>query len=640
MAYQNKYKATFATKTGKTAYLYLQEDSYVGDVIEYQGVDLSLQYIPTSDDPFEPIFASQLNIILDITDEETGNTSADMPDFTTLNDRKYLTKLYLDEDLEWCGWVLSDNVQVTYSTGRKQIGFNAIDGLGLLKSIPLPIADSINTNEINTLLYYLLLSLNSIEFQDDLNLMTICSYYSTEMDNRSIHAYSEPFNQSYLPYRTFIDNNVYISCLDVITNIAKSFGCRLFQASGKWWIVAINEFANVNAYFTEYTSAVVVSDYGTIDTLSTIEGFNGNTSGLYFIDNSQMKLLKKGYNRIEQNVKSETANNYISNGNFRPYTGAFADNWNSGTVGGVGNSVTIISNDNETFASYRLTKGSTTGDNAFFEIKSGSYPKIIGGVKLEFSWIFQGQDLGASPRGFVYLYITDGTYYWWWNGTTWVSTSQFMIIPAYSGGGGDAINSYSFKTAVTPIAGELHFKYSIESGTGNFVQISNMQLKITPLISEVYYFSYLTSNLDYVKTIDIPYGSFTSGSYYPVEKGIILLSNGNNSATWYEYGSESTYDSLLSLIVQKYTNIYAKNIINIDCNLSSFSTTNGILNASKLIKADDIDPIQINVSDKSYMIGNATISYARDETQATLLEISNIDIENTNGYEITYNVLI
>ena len=40
------------------------------------------------------------------------------------------------------------------------------------------------------------------------------------------------------------------------------------------------------------------------------------------------------------------------------------------------------------------------------------------------------------------------------------------------------------------------------------------------------------------------------------------------------------------------------------------------------------------------MIGNATINYARDETQATLLEISNVDVENTNDYEITYNVLI
>ena len=152
MAYENKYKATFATQTGKTAYLYLQEDSYAGSLIEYQGVSINLQYIPNSDDPFEPVYASQLNVVLDVTDD-----LANIPDFTTLDDRKYFAKLYLDSDLEWCGWVLSDNVQISYSTGRKEMSFNAIDGLGMLKSIPLPIDASTNTNAINTLLYFIYL---------------------------------------------------------------------------------------------------------------------------------------------------------------------------------------------------------------------------------------------------------------------------------------------------------------------------------------------------------------------------------------------------------------------------------------------------------------------------------------------------
>ena len=124
------------------------------------------------------------------------------------------------------------------------------------------------------------------------------------------------------------------------------------------------------------------------------------------------------------------------------------------------------------------------------------------------------------------------------------------------------------------------------------------------------------------------------------EKGILLLSNGNNPSTWYEYGSGTTFPSLVQLLMQKFTNIYARNIINLDCNLSSFSTSNGILNASKLFKATDTDPSQINVASNSYMLGNSTISYPNDETQATLLQISNTNITATNGYEISYNTLI
>lgn len=637
MAYENKYKATFATQTGKTAYLYLQEDSYAGSLIEYQGVSINLQYIPNSDDPFEPIYASQLGVVLDVTDD-----LANIPDFTTLDDRKYFVKLYLDNDLEWTGWVLSDNVQITFTTGRKQLFFNAIDGLGLLKSITLPIDASIDTNSLNSLLYFIRLCLNGVDFPNTPNIMTVCSYFANGMQDRAIHSYSEPFNQTYLPYRTFIDTNItYISCFDVLSNIVKSFGCRLFQAGGKWWIVAVNEFANENNWFTEYTyTGTVASSGNNLNTLSTIQGYVGNTSGLYFIDNSQFKLLKKGFNKVEYNYKVSEADNYISNGNFRPFTGLYADNWQI-NFGGIGSSVTIINNTSDSFAQYRLIQGTTSpSNNASIEIKSGSYPKIIGGVKLEFSWIFQGQDLSASPRGFVYVLLTDGTNNYWWNGTSWVTTSQFYTVPAYSGSSGNDINSFSFKTAVTPIAGELHFKYSLEAGTGNFAQLSNMSLQITPLINSIYYFSYINDTKEYVKSIDIPYGNFTSGSYYPVEKGILLLSNGNNPSVWYEYGSGTTFPSLLQLLMQKYSNIYAHNIINIDCNLSSFSTSNGILNASKLLKATDTDPSQINVANNSYMLGNATISYPNDQTQATLLQISNTDIETTNGYEITYNTLI
>jgi hypothetical protein len=149
MAYYNKYKFTFATRANKTAYLYLQEDlGSAPTIIEYPGVDLNLQYLPNSDDPFEPIFASQLGIVIDITDDIEN-----IPNLTTLNDRKYFAKLYLDADIEWCGWVLSDSVSIGFSTGRRQMSFNAIDGLGMLQSIPLPqpFEESINNKDLQDL---------------------------------------------------------------------------------------------------------------------------------------------------------------------------------------------------------------------------------------------------------------------------------------------------------------------------------------------------------------------------------------------------------------------------------------------------------------------------------------------------------
>jgi hypothetical protein len=634
MAYQNKYQATFATKSGKIAYLYLAEDGYSGSVIQYQGIHIDLQYIPTSDDPFEPIFASQLNIVLDVTDNISN-----MPNLVTLNDRKYNAKLYIDSDLEWEGWVLSDSVQLGYSTGRRQLSFNAVDGLGILRDILLPIDPTVNSNQINSLLYYLNLCLNQLAFPDNPNLKIVCSYYASGMNDRATHSYSEPFSQTYLANRTFLNNFIYTDCLTVISNIVKSFGCRIFQAGGKWWIVAINEFANINAYYTEYDYTGTVVTSGTINTLTQIQGYTGNTSNLYFIDNSQIKLLRKGFNKIQQSINIPVADNYAPNGNFRPYTGNQVYNWDAYASSGA--SVTIVDDPTYTSAQYRLTK---TSGSCFIQIEVAAGlspakgPFVNGNNVLDVSWIFQGQDLSASPRALVYMYITDGTISYYWDGTNWVSGSiTFMTVPAYTGTSGSDINNYSFKTKTTPIDGQLFFKLSLEAGTGNFIQISNFKIAVTPFASNVNYTGYIVNNNQYVKTIDILYGYDSPEGGYAPELGIFLNSSGNYLDGWYEYGTSVYYSSLLLLLFQKYINIFGNNIINIDCSLSSWNTANGYINGSKLFNATDTDPSQINISSNSYMLGNATISYSNDEIKSTLLQISNANISATFTRLFTYN---
>ena len=116
--------------------------------------------------------------------------------------------------------------------------------------------------------------------------------------------------------------------------------------------------------------------------------------------------------------------------------------------------------------------------------------------------------------------------------------------------------------------------------------------------------------------------------------------DGTAAVSWYEQDDATTYSSLLLLLIQKYMNIYGFNLINIDCNLSSFDTANGYLNGAKLFKADDTDPAQINVSENSYMLGNSTINYTSDESQATLIQISNELVEATIGKTYIYNTII
>lgn len=642
MQYYDKYKITYATKTSKTAYLYLQEYlSSQPTIIEYQGIDISLQYLPKSDDPFEPIYSSQLNVTIDITDDMVN-----MPNLVTLDDRKYFAKLYLGSDLEWTGFVLSDNVQVTFSTGRKQLYFNCVDGIGMLKDIILPISNRVNTNTANTILYYIRTALNSLNLPTTPNIVTSCNFYGNGMTDRGTSLSAEPFSQSYLPYRTFLNKDLtYKDCLTVLSNIVKSFGCRLFMSGGKWWIVSINTFANTTINYTEYTSTGTVASSGTTSKLSTIEGYNGNTSGLYFINNSQFKLLKKGFAKIYYNKPIETAFNFFSNGNLRPLQVGSTlqpENWNVSWTG-LG-SASYVSNANENTAVVSLNRGTSASATLQLMPVSGGNPAAgpyIGAAsKLKVSWTYFGQSL-SGYRGNVYLSVSAGSSYYVWNGTAWSSTvGDYYSIPAYTGPSGSQINTFSFETGVVPIAGQIGFIISVETGTCEFIQVGDFKLEVIPLLDQVNYTIYKNSTSQYSKEIEIPYGVYSASGTNPVELGVIQNSSGAAFIYWYQYGKATTYPSLIGLLMQQYMNVYGNNIINLDCNLSSFETANGFINGAKMFKATDTDPSQINISENSYMLGNSTIDYATDSTQATLLQISDTNITATNTYELFYNTLI
>jgi hypothetical protein len=276
MAYEIKYRITAATKSGVSSIVNIYEEDYVGSIIEYPCIDLQIQYIPRSDDTFEPIYVSQLNLSIDVTDDVEN-----MPDFTTLNDRKYFIRVLSGANLDWQGWVLSDNVQYVFSTGRKQLAFNAIDALGMLEKIPFFITDETTLVDIFTAIFYIKTALLKLEYPLEYDIVSGVSFYADGMDNRTADPTADTLGQSYINYATFInDNQVATNCLEVLTKIVKSVGSRLFQAKGNFYIVPLTQFAQDSYYVTIYNSDGSVFDDAIYNSTGNIEGFNSNTSGL------------------------------------------------------------------------------------------------------------------------------------------------------------------------------------------------------------------------------------------------------------------------------------------------------------------------------------------------------------------------
>lgn len=629
MAYGQKYSVLFATRANKDVELKIWQDSYVGAIIDLQGVDVNLQYIPSSDDPYEPIIASQLGVTIDFTDD-----LSDIINFTDINDRFTYVEMYVNSVIEWVGFVINDDVQISYSTGRKMAAFNATDGLGMLKDIKF-VSENANygVNDIILLKDIFRACFNSIGFKNNRNYITMCSYYSVGMYTRATQLYADPFDQACLNYRSLLEDEYnYTNCLDILSNIARSFGCRIFQAKAKWWIVSINEFATINAYYSEYAPTglrVNNGDGNIINTSSTIQPYLGNTSGLYFIDNSQLKVIKKGFYKIIAEGDVEIADNYLPNGDLKDNNGTEATYWVRASTG----DGTCLLQPNLTFDSYYFELTAPSGGPAgtasvTLDTNSNAYVTTTDSLQLN---ILIGAPSQAAAIGFIDITINTGSLiYYLNNDAEWqtTATSYTVFNPKTTGASEDFV--LDLKTAIFPGFGSLSFAYRISEGI-SIVTLTNFILKIKSTISAYNLSGTLVENEQYTKTISLPYGSSGSQSYYPSAKGTLVLTDKSVAAGWYRYGFDPSNEfyTLSELIVQQYVNTYALNIINVDCNLSEFYTSNTnhrVLNASKLIFATDTDPASINISSKSYMLGNATISYPANTASATLLQISNTEI--------------
>lgn len=625
MSYNSKYKITFATKTDTISNVYLLEDGYEGDLIEYPATNVNIQYIPQSDDVFESIVVSQLSITIDVTEDEVN-----MPNFTTLNDRKYLVKVFNDEFLEWQGWALSDSVNISFTTGRKELSFNAIDGLGMLEKIKYTVGTSYYYTDLQNCLTYISTALNQIQFPTPLNIISGISYYSESMNNRDDASYYEPLNQSYLRLITFLDDNsVVTDCLTILREICKSFGAKLFQSGCKWYIITPNQFAQVNYYFTEYNSSLFIEDSGVMSFTGNVEPYTGNTSGLYFIDNSQTKILRKGYNKVRLDKTIDYPSNFITNANLQIYTGNDAFGWYEYTTG-TGASVLVKVYEETGFNSFILFSGNLGSANVYpLNIPILNF-NDIGSISFDISNIPTNVTIAKICK--VYVTLTDGTdSYYIDENSHWVqsTTEHYFVSIDTPISQINSTKSVTIDLPPAPITGTFNIVFINDTDCYDWVELSNFNLDISQLFVSVLTESYINDSDEYVYDIDLPIGiNYTiNGKYY--YRGFLSDSSGNSLQNWYrfEYPSD-IYNALSELVIKQYSNILENNLINIDSTIFGLKNEYGLLPSSMMITCDDTDVVN-TVQGKKYIIGNSTLNLVNCEIQSTLLEINDANIETT-----------
>ena len=630
MAYIKKYSFAFATKYELPAVLELWEDTNNATVYEFTGINFDIQYIPSSDNPFEPIYATQLGVTIDVTDEATGYTSEFIPNLTTLNDRKYLAKLFINGNIQFIGWTLSDAVNISFSTGRKELSFNCVDGLVLLKDIKFSVGEAFDVNQITSVLTFITKCLSQVAFPTNLNIYTSVSYYAEGMNDRSVSNDKEPFNQTYLFAHSFLDGSgLYKDCYSILIDILTSFGARIIQVNGKWCIYSINQLAQDSRYFTEYSNTGTLVNSGIVDTSIEVQPATTNTSNLYFIDNSQTKLLMKGYNNIVSKNDIRYPENLIFNWDLKYSTSGVATGWQQTTTGnGI---ITIVSNYSVNQNAFQISTLGGAGSGKVLTTSQSFFPN---GSAVDLKFIMNIWDFGAAVVAKVILIVTGTTqtyYYSKFNdwrlhtGTIHYYEIVGSDLPA------DILGvpyNFSLTTIALPIGGELQFGLFTNNSFSLFI-VNDFVLTISSLFTNVLIESRISEADSYTLNIESPLGLPANGVDFYNYSGYLMLSNGTMAKNWYRYEYPvETFRGLAQLLVRQYMNIYQQNIINIDCNLSSVNTNSGILNGFNVLQVlDDNDPASINVSTNYYMFGNTTMNLYADEVQSTLLEINNVNVE-------------
>jgi hypothetical protein len=632
MAYGLRYTITQKLRNGNDQTIDIYEKDYVAGIIKtYYPTSIILQPNSSVEYPSPSIISSQLNFSILL---ETQDDYDQFPNVLSQDDRKYYVVLKEVDVITWRGFIFNDFSQMGFSTGITEAAFVCVDGISFLQSIVYEKDRSIN--QLISHLEFFSIALNKINYPDTITFYSACSYFAEGMSNRDDNVTNEPFSQIYQYIRDFVGESYY----DILNNIMVSFNCRLFQANGDWWVSSMNEMAGTTNYYTKYTlypTPVLVTG-GVLNNTINIEPYaEGN---VHYINNTQTKILKKGFYNIQGRGAYESAINYIDNADLKINNGVAIAQGFVNTKTGTGN-VYLITNTTQQFDEYFITSGGGTGTA---NIETGdvttpyNYLPYIGDIPYRLSF-------DTKAYNTVYCQVKLITAYgnvWLTSTNTWSSTTQNITIPQTTDG---SYNSFSVSTPIyydplylptlVPRMGYLQIKILTSSGSitvRNFILQRGSETQNDIKYIEANYNAVvgLDSTL---KIFEQPYGNNYPSSFdYSSNKGVLCNSTGMYLKNWYTSTSTNFPTGATDLITfMTYQNIrnLNQNIATIECDLGSFKDSGvGYIYLDKVFTTTDTVTGNLSYTGKKFIINRLSQNaYADEVNSVQLIEVSERELD-------------
>jgi hypothetical protein len=649
MAYGLNYTLTQSLRDETIQIVKIYKKDYSGAVKTYQPTRIILQPNSSEEDPIANIISSQLDVSFIISTEDDY---LKFPDLLNFDDTLYYVELVIDNVIKWKGFLFNDYINLAFTTGNQEVNIVCVDGLSLIRYNNFDTNNSINT--VIPLINLIGECLSNINYLVPSNLYACCSYYAEGMLDRGDGGQYEPFAQSSIYIRDIINVDYYT----ILENIVKTFGCRLFQSNGDWYILPMNNMAST-VYYTKYsvTTTPTVISFGTLDNLIKIEPYqDGN---VHFIDNAQTKIVRKGYQVVESIANYSYVNNAANNGNFKKVESGVPIGWKR-ELAGTGIGTLVVQEDNE-FNYYTIKKGASgfnlsTLENVVPPFFKEHYAPYMDGPGATLSFEYQAFQVGDQIGVRIELYKPTAigyVSYYLRSDSKWSNTTTIIPITAENEEifENKSINIPLGRVADTsPFLG-IYFGHIIVTFIANTTpyvggDIRNIVIKQLPNnLTALDIKRQIGQDNVIVKSIDLPYGlyhpPFTSWNGGNNNFGALfnLFLTGLFSGSlinWYRYDfTEEQFYQLHSLIIRQYSNLLNRNIATLEGDLGNYQADSGLVYLDKTYTIQDASTNALSYNDKKFLINRLTLdTYNSEVNSIQLIEV--IDEDNDSVETLKY----
>jgi hypothetical protein len=467
---------------------------------------------------------------------------------------------------------------------------------------------------------------------------------------------------------TFLKNNKYISCYEVLEIIMKRFNMSCFQSLGRWWIVRYPDL------FLDYEEGETLVDYYSYEpfTYAYIDKFSINKSFIIgtgnYVETGLLKSIIRPYRRTLETFNYVQPEDLLCNSQFtdlgplRQVTtgGGFTNreydlpcwyNYDGGSPYPDRFIRVVFDADNREVERYAVVTGSNFSDpqsvqSANIELNEGDV------IDYTFQFSTDVSQPGSVNTTFA-VRITDGTTtYYLQNDGTWGATLGFNYNTP-SGSNTNQWQNVIIKSSRVPFACVMNiFLAEATASASDETRYKDLRLTLTYFVAgqgQVNGHSHTASqsktlnNINDVEIfIDNTERSSISGTLFLTTQTGILQ---DKCTTWqFGYGYNTgiptaTYQNLGQLVTETY--MFQRYIprTKFNGNLLSIRNANGILSNLAIFTNQFAGPSLNN----KMLLGSFAIDYKNDSAEFTMWEVFNktvVDADNFADFEAyLFNIL-